>query len=261
MQTPIIVGLAGKAGAGKTVTARGMAKQGTIGVEGSQELLWDHSFFALPLYEFVSHRRNIMGPDASQRQLYETMKTLLKMFPSPLYGGPSFDELVEMTYEIVEAPMPLDSDEKPRTFMQTVGRLCRDQQEDVFARYIEGLFKRRGIQLMTEYNRDGELDYNYIMLVSDLRYQNEAEMILRQKNGMVIKLEASQDVLTERILKRDKKAMTPEQMAHESEQGIDFIPYTATLDTDNLSIKDQVLEVRTMILDHFKLQRDSTHAN
>lgn len=252
MNSPIIVGLSGNAGVGKTITARGMAKQGIVGIEESSRLIWDHSFFALPIYEFASIRRDIEGESRVQRQLYETMKTLLKMFPSPIYGAPHFNILVDLTQHIVNAPISLNSDDKPREFLQLVGDLCREQKADVFAAYIERLFKSRGAEMLSEYP-----DYEYIMLVSDLRYPNEAEMIMKQERGLVIKLEASDEVRQERLIKRDGKPMTSEQSAHSSEQFVNITPFDISLDTDNLSVEDQILDVRNMILNHFNLASGS----
>lgn len=252
VNSPIIVGLSGNAGVGKTITARGMAKQGIVGIEESAGIIWDHSFFALPIYEFASIRRDIEGGDRIQRQLYETMKTLLKMFPSPIYGAPDFEVLVQLTNDIVNAPIKLNSDDKPREFLQMVGDICREQKASVFADYIERLFKSRGVELLNEYP-----DYEYIMLVSDLRYPNEAEMIMKQERGLVIKLEASDEVRRERLMKRDGKPMTEQQSAHSSEQFVNITPFDIALDTNDLSVEDQILDVRNIILSHFNLKSGS----
>jgi dephospho-CoA kinase len=245
----ILVGLGGYAGVGKTITAKNLTGNGNIHVDGQNRVIWDHAFFALPLYELASIRRMIEGIDQLDRQLYETMKLLLNMYRSPLYGGPAFDDLISLAYLTVGLPIEPDQDIKPREFLQATGRNCRNLKEDIFASHIEALFKKRSIEFMNQYE-----DHDYIMLISDLRYPNEAEMIQRQENGYVIKFEASEEVRAARLEKRDGFQMTKEQMAHESEVGVSSMPYDVTLDTDNLSIEDQVLDTRSLIMAQFNLQ-------
>jgi hypothetical protein len=58
---------------------------------------------------------------------------------------------------------------------------------------------------------------------------------------MVITYEASDDILRDRIFKRDGIFMTNEQLNHNSEKEIDLVKEVSTfiINTDNLSIEDQ----------------------
>jgi hypothetical protein len=58
---------------------------------------------------------------------------------------------------------------------------------------------------------------------------------------MVITYEASDDILRDRIFKRDGVFMTNEQLNHNSEKEIDLVKEVSTfiINTDNLSIEDQ----------------------
>ena len=79
------------------------------------------------------------------------------------------------------------------------------------------------------------------VVISDVRFANEAQSILKQPNGMIITYEASDDVLRDRIFKRDGVYMTDEQLNHNSEKEIDLVKEISTfiINTDNLSIEDQ----------------------
>ena len=57
---PIILGLAGKAGSGKTSVAEAICPKGSIKNESSG-IIWEHIFHALPLYDFASTKKNIKG--------------------------------------------------------------------------------------------------------------------------------------------------------------------------------------------------------
>jgi len=57
---PIIIGLAGKAGSGKTSVAESIIPKGSLDAT-KFGYRWDHLFFALPLYEMYSIKKNIMG--------------------------------------------------------------------------------------------------------------------------------------------------------------------------------------------------------
>jgi len=80
-----------------------------------------------------------------------------------------------------------------------------------------------------------------VVLVSDVRYPNEAEHILKQPNGVVICFDASTETLNERIFKRDGKPMKPEHLSHPSENGIEEVKKMSTIviNTDGMSLEDQ----------------------
>lgn len=241
---PIIIGLSGEAGTGKTVTADTLVPQGAVRM--TDLYWWDHKYLAMPLYEMVSIKRDISGERADERIRHELHMVLHDLFgKSILYGLPDYDELVELVYDISAMPMDM-SGKKPRSFLQDAASLCRAIDKDVFAKWVVRALKRDNAWAT-------ENEKQYVGIVSDIRMPNEAKAIINQPNGIVIRLTASEHVRHERLLDRDGQLMTAKQQSHESERVKDipneFISHT--LDTDDLSIKDQaqlVLKVSSKLL-------------
>ena len=137
---------------------------------------------------------------------------------------------------------------KPRSFLQKAGDLCRAYDEDCFAKW--GVLKAnklfRSHMKTPEYE---DQDMPMAIIISDVRFVNEAKKILSQPNGLVICYEASDEVRNQRMMKRDGYIMTPEQMNHRSEQEIDLIKENASaiINTDNLNIAEQALATTNLI--------------
>lgn len=249
---PIIIGLSGKAGTGKTVSALSMVPEkkeipiidwdddDDFGEESLEDLFhWDHKFLAMPLYDLANIRRDNSGLNAKERMKYEVHDVLFDLFGrNPRYGLPDYDVLVDLVYEIIEMPIEMDRQKKPRSFLQNVGTLCREVDPDCFINWMIRSIKRDAAVAT-------ENKLQYVCVVSDIRMPNEAEGIIRQNNGMVIKLTASEDVRLARLMNRDGRLMTKEQAEHVSEQ-VDSIPnehISCTLNTDGMTIREQAVSV------------------
>lgn len=238
MNEPIIVGLAGKAGSGKTSVAENIVPKGSIETT-KHGAKWDHIFYALPLYELSTIRRSIKGSNELNRQLYAIHEVLYDIYGgNPLGNIPSYKDFVDRVFAIKDLPIEPEG-VKPRSFLQKAGDICRKDFEDCFARW--GISK--ALSTYRKYSKDleEEIELPYIILISDVRFPNEAEAILSQKNGIVICFEASEETLQERILKRDGTTMNKDQALHRSEQGIEYIKTicTSIINTDNMSIEEQ----------------------
>jgi cytidylate kinase len=245
INSPLIIGLAGKAGSGKTSVAEQIVPKGSVDTL-KYGFNWDHIFFALPLYELASIKKNIMGINESSRRMYAIHEVLYDLFGgSPIANVPSYPKLVAMVEEI--ASMKIEPEGvKPRTFLQNSGDVCRIFDEDCFANW--GVRKSKQLHYKHIKNsRDLELDGQiedinpFAVVISDVRFENEAKAILEQPNGIVITFDASKDTLDERILKRDGKLMSEDQKSHKSEQYIDLIKDISTyvINTDNMTIEEQ----------------------
>jgi dephospho-CoA kinase len=236
---PIILGLAGKAATGKTSVAEFIVPKAQINAS-SNNIIWDHIFFALPLYEMASVRKQIKGLREKDRQLYSLYNILYDLFGgSPIGNVPDWEELVRLTKDIYSLEIEPE-DIKPRTFLQKVGDLCRAIDEDCFARWAIA----KSNKLFRSYLKDESLFHEsnpFCVIISDVRFMNEAEWILKQQNGIVVCFDASDDVRSSRMLKRDGAVMTAEQSAHKSEREIDLVKQMATkiIDTNNLTIEQQ----------------------
>lgn len=237
---PIIIGLSGKAGSGKTTVAEKLVPKGSIDVSlGGVKL--DHIFYALPLYELASIKRTISGINSKNRQLYAIHDVLFDLYGGSALGNvPSYEDLIEKVKSIYGLSIEPEGI-KPRNFMQSAGDICRDGFEDCFAEW--GISKSN--KMYSSYKKslsEDEMLTPYTVIISDVRFVNEAQKILDQPNGIVVCFDATEQVLEERIIKRDGRPMTQEQSSHKSEQQICDIMSIAThvIDTSDMSVDEQV---------------------
>ena len=239
---PIVIGLAGKAATGKTSVAEKIVPKAQIN-SVSNHIVWDHIFFALPLYELASVKKNTLGVRQKDRQLFSIHEIVYDIFGSNAIGSiPSYEAFTKLVNDIYELPIE-EEGIKPRTFLQKAGDLCRQHDEQCFANW--GVLKSN--KIYREYMKTPEYvdnDNPLCVIISDVRFENEAKSILKQPNGMIICYEASEDIRGERMMKRDGYKMTSAQMNHKSEQEIDLVKdmASAIINTDNLTIEEQTAE-------------------
>jgi len=236
---PIILGLAGKALTGKTSSAEAIVPKARI-VQSDNEMVWDHIYFALPLYELASTRKMVSGSRASTRQLYAIHDTLYDLFGgSPIANVPVYEEMFSLVNRIHNLPIEPEGI-KPRSFLQKVGDLCREQYLDCFADWAINKAKL----LHQEYVRSLQEDVDPLpmtVIISDVRMVNEAEAIKANENGILVCYTASEEVRQERMMKRDGRLMTEEQANHTSELQMDDVCKMADLvmDTDDKTVESQ----------------------
>lgn len=238
---PIILGLAGKAGSGKTSVAEQIVPKGSI--ESMKDgIKWDHIFYALPLYELASIKKNTMGINSKSRKMYAIHEVLYELYGgSPIGFVPDYLDLVSLVKEIESLPIESEGT-KPRTFLQKAGDLCRMRRPTVFAEWAI----MKSVKLYRSYQKsidDILEDYanDFCMIISDVRYVNEAESILKQPNGFVICFDADEKTLNERLFKRDGQLMSEEHRSHPSENQIEMIKSisTAVIMTDEMTLEQQ----------------------
>lgn len=237
--SPIILGLAGKAGSGKTSVAEQIVPKGSFSTS-SYGIVWDHIFYALPLYELSSIRRTISGVNEDSRQLYAIHSVMYEIYGASSIGSiPHYEDFIGRVNKIKNLPIEPEG-VKPRSFLQNAGDICRDGFEDCFAKW--GISKSN--KIYNNYVRsidEDDIENPFAVIISDVRFENEARAILEQPNGMVICFDADQSVLNQRILDRDGRLMTEEHMSHKSEQQISIVKElaTAVIDTTNMNIEEQ----------------------
>lgn len=246
---PIIIGLCGKAGTGKTSVANIIVPSHTIKYDKENKTIWDHTFFALPLYEMASIKRITKGEKQKERILFQLHEVLFDVFGnSPLYGAPDYDNFISLVKEIESLPMPISDEIKPRDFLQKAGELCRDENEDCFTQWARRKAYQRCSSLLNDQEEEGFYE-TYISIISDVRYRNEAEMIKAMPNGILIRFDASDEIRSDRLYKRDGYRMSEEQRTHKSEQ-VELIPETllnAIINTDTMTAEQQAQEtIRTI---------------
>lgn len=246
---PIILGLSGKAATGKTSVAENIVPKARVD-QNFDGIFWDHIYFALPLYELASVKKNIRGFQSEKRSLFAIHEVLHEIYGGNALGNiPEYNEFTSLVNEIYS--MNLDSSKKPRSFLQSVGDLCRKYDPKCFASH--GVNKANYLYRDFVRNFDSEIEVPpFCVIISDVRFENEAREILKNPNGIVMVFEADDDVRQERIYTRDGVYLTNEQMNHHSENEIDNIKEIAqyTIDTNGMDISQQtsfVLEVMSKV--------------
>ena len=247
---PIIVGLAGPAGSGKTSTADGIIKaEGAMWSE-TGDVVWDHLYHAMPLYEYAAIRLKTTGTDSKNRQLH-----MIHSLTQELLGTRvDYDDLIELVYDIYSMPIP--SEGKPRSFLQDVGSMLRAYDPDCFARWAVNKAYQRFHDWLQFSDRNQvsnrDLEKPFVVLLSDVRLMNEVNIIKKQPNNFLIRLDASERVLNGRLFARDQVVLTDQQRNHESEavgRSEEFInSMDLLIDTTSLSLEEQVPFVRDEIL-------------
>lgn len=236
---PIIIGLAGKAGSGKTSVAENIVPKGSIETF-RYGIKWDHIFYALPLYEMASIKKNIQGLNQKRRKMYAIHDVLYDLYGGSSLGDiPEYEQLTSMVNDICSMNIEPEG-VKPRDFLQKAGDLCRSVSPDCFARWAIMKSSRIYRSYMNQLAEE-EQSHPMAILISDVRYQNEAEHILKQPNGIVVCFDASTETLNDRLFKRDGKLMNPEHSSHPSENGIETVKEIATIviNTDGMSLEEQ----------------------
>lgn len=236
MNSPIILGISGLAGTGKTSVAEAIVPKGRVATES--DMVWDHIFFALPLYELASIKSNVRGLRQRDRMLYEIHSVLYELYGgSPIADVPDYDDLTKLVHDIYN--LPIEYDIKPRTFLQKAGDLCRELRADCFASWAVSKAKSLHREYLRETAEEDQLPF--IVIISDVRFTNEAEAIVSQDNGILLNFSASDNVRFERLMSRDGYLMSQEQRNHKSENEMDAVKGLAhaIIDTDNLTISEQ----------------------
>ncbi len=239
---PIILGLSGKAATGKTSVAENIVPKARID-QNFDGIFWDHIYFALPLYELVGAKKNIRGSQSEKRSLFAIHEILYEIYGSNALGNiPDYETFTSLVKEIYN--MDLGSEKKPRSFLQKVGDMCREYDPRCFASH--GVNKANYLYRDFVRNFDSESDVPpFCVIISDVRFENEAQEILKNPNGIVIVFEADDAVRQERIYERDGVFLTKEQMNHSSENEIEKIKSLAhyVLDTNEIDLVEQTSKV------------------
>lgn len=243
---PIILGLSGKAATGKTSVAENIVPKARID-QNFDGIFWDHIYFALPLYELVSIKKNIRGFQSEKRLLFAIQDVLYDIYGGNALGNiPDYDDFTDLVRTIYS--MDLGNDRKPRTFLQSVGDLCRSYDSKCFAAH--GVNKANYLYRDFVRNFESEDDVPpFCVIISDVRFENEAQEILKNPNGIVIVFEADDSVRQDRIYERDGVYLTKEQMNHASENEIENIKLLAhhVVDTNEMDLSEQTSTVLNLV--------------
>lgn len=285
---PIVVGLAGQAGSGKTVTAQSLAPTAqvmtnncrcnhdtsshnnteddtscneeectcsSINYEGS--IYWTHLFFALPIYRIVTARQKIIGDNSRNRILYEIHEAIVDLFGrSPIYSAiKNYDDLIELVRYVATIPCE-PAGEKARTFMQEFGSLCREYDENVFVNWMNRKIQEEYREFSKEYSSDRYPGLKLGIVLSDIRFANEVKSVVDNPNGILYKFTASPEVIQDRLLDRDGKVLSATQSNHESENGLTLVKdedFDEIIDTSNFTVSDQANYIKNLVSKKFNV--------
>lgn len=239
---PIVIGLCGKAGTGKTSVANSIVPSHSLRFDKSNAIVWDHLFFAMPLYEMASIKRMTRGEKMDDRILFQLHEVLFELFgSSPLYGAPPYDDFVSLVKEVHDLSMPANDDIKPREFLQKAGEICRSYNENCFTQWAKRKVYQKSLSILGDRDEEHEHIDQYACIFSDVRYENEAEMIKSLPGGILIRFDASHEIRMDRLFNRDGYRMPDEQLNHSSEQ-VELIPdemIDYIIDTDTMDVQKQ----------------------
>jgi dephospho-CoA kinase len=245
---PIVVGLCGEAGAGKTTSAQIMSRPVDIPVIDEDDntvqryLAWEHLFFAMPIYEMHAIVTKTQGDDRANRVLYQLHDVLHSVMNSNI----SYDDLVELVYDVYHMPVNLEA-VKDRTWLQQVGtELCRAHKEDCFIDWMSRRFRSLFLENKTLFPDA----LTTVIVVSDARMRNEIELIRDHPNGVLFKLLVSPEAQEQRLSQRDGVSLTKAQANHPTERQLSSIPdnwFDYIIDTDVMDVKHQGLYLKELV--------------
>lgn len=246
-EQPVFIGFVGLAGAGKTETARSIVPISSIGSYGDvkntelgnpfPDIVWDHYWFSLPLYDMYEMKTKTLGVNQADRILYGLHDIVNEVMKQNI----SYDDMIELVYDIYAFPVKANED-KPRDFLTGVGDMCRKLNNKCFVDFIKYKLYANWRSLQTEYSRGNEDPPLYIPIISDVRMPWEAQMIMDQPNHLLFKFNVCQEVQRRRLVERDGIYMTKEQLTHDTETAMNYIPdewYDFVIETDDLSVAEQ----------------------
>jgi dephospho-CoA kinase len=245
MNQPIIIGLSGLAGAGKTSVADWIVPQGSM-FSADTDIVWNHIFFALPLYELASIKKTISGINEKKRKLFAIHEVLYDIYGRSSIGRiPEYQDFVELVSTIES--LPINQDGKPRSFLQKAGDLCRNFNPDCFAEWginrSKDLYRSYISSLkQSDVDTDAQVDIKpYAVIISDVRFYNEALAIKAHPHGILINFDATEETRNKRLLDRDGFLMSSEQKAHKSENEMDLVKSLCDIiiDTNDMTVEEQ----------------------
>jgi len=250
---PIYVGFVGQAGTGKTFTAKSIVPSSVSFFyhDPLRDIVWDHQWLSLPLYEIYNIRTQTIGGDVKNRILY----AIHEVVSSVLKNNVAYDDMIELVYDLYTLEITNREGEKPRTFLQKAGDLFLKNNLNCFINSSKYKIINAQHKINADYDLN-EMEYPwFIGIISDVRQTHEAKVIHEQRNNLLIKFEASKEALQERLLKRDGISLSETEASHRTENEIDKIPYEwydLVLDTSLLTKEEQVSIVKNFILSHIK---------
>lgn len=259
---PIVLGFGGEACTGKTSTAQMLAPAARVAMQGStpNTVTWEHIAFSMPLYELASIRRKTEGDRSYDRMAYAIHDVLVDVFGYPAYGAPNYIDLTTMVHEVCSFPFNPE-EEKPRVFLQWLGDCIRELMPTGFTSWMQRKVNSNYAYFRSDWmeaSADDDLP-PFVVVISDVRAGTDYDFIRKQPNGILVKLTASENVRRQRAVDRDGRMMSESESQHSTEtfarQSSDD-DYDLVIDTDGISVIDQVELVRKLVDDFVGIEGD-----
>ncbi len=231
-----VIGIKGRAGSGKTTLGKNLERKLQESFPGKDKLVPDHLYFALPLYELASVRKDIQGDKYRDRQMYAIHEIVVRLLGnSPLFGSPLYDELVDIVKTIQKTPV---AGEKPRSFLFEVARLLREQNDFCFVGNMAETIRLRKKLFCGEDDADEVV--HFVPIISDFRYELEGQWLTQFRNFRLIELDVPFDILAQRALGSGDPTNYTEVYETES-QHYDWDNIEADFVIDGSQTEDEIL--------------------
>lgn len=238
MPKVVIVGLAGKAGSGKTSVAEQFvpAHSPSRHRSGNDIVVVDKLKLAAPLYEIYG-TGEMSGSEAKSRQEYAVFDVLREVFGgNPLYGAPPLSELSLRTNAVIERIMQIGLDNR-REILQWTAEYCRSFNNDCFVNLLVKKALLLAEQNAAVVNREVDpTSYEELIvsiIIDDVRFNNEAARLKKVfgKDCFIAKLECEESERMDRIIERDGGAKMSLYRHHSEDIAIDEEHIDTVLDT------------------------------
>lgn len=250
-------GIVGKAGSGKTSTVSMLCGGATNKREKIDSCIidWDQIAFASPIKEIIAIKSGFPGAEMEDRRLYQIHGIISNVYNnSPLYGAPPYKKLVKLVKTIDSMDLG-SADDNYRTFQQQLGDYVRKYDNDAFAKaaFNKAILKASDVKSTAWEMETQDLDYRRILVISDLRFDNEAELIKNKMGGKIIYFDCDEETRKQRLLERDGAYISQENAKHISEKGIKkkYIDYK--LDTSKMDQQEVLENVKNFILKEIEI--------
>lgn len=199
-ERPIHLGITGVACTGKTTLANALAPQVRIVMDGDElgGIWWEHVSIGAPFHEMAAVLQTIEGEQREERVRYALHAILAELVNPANSVNVTYDDLVDLVRDLSAWNL---SGTKPRAFMQWASSRVRFMDPGCLITSTIRRMRVAEARFRTQQEADEEAGREspvFGIVVSDVRIQDQYDMIRAQPNNLMIRLTAPPSVLEER---------------------------------------------------------------
>lgn len=215
----VLLGINGPSYAGKNDIANVIVPPASQHVPQSSDnglaITWSNVSFTLPLKGIYRDLISISGKAGRDRKLYAVHSELVSLFgQTPLSGAPSYDDLVGLTYEIVDYPLN-ESVKTQRDFMQWAGNKCRELVPECFVSNARQQIMKEQSKILSEWSyvdEDEVLPMAHVVLIPDARLKIEGQFIHDSYRSYIVHIEVDEQTAKKSALELDDAQIYDNQL-------------------------------------------------